>query len=150
MRVKRLLEGFMRFTLPYDAYQHKERVTLELLTGTVETYDLTGDHLDEDGEPQTRIFVESKNVDDAAGQSAEFKRFLAQAYSATAKRKQDLNGDPKCEFMWATSCPWKGTGFRQAASKENLRQAVEDHLDDDVLPKDHVIDDEMIEGQHAD
>lgn len=144
-RVKRLLEAFMRFNLHYDAYQHAERVSLVMLTGQVETYDLTGDHLDDQGQARTLVFVESKNVKDAAGQGPEFERFLAQAYSAMARQIDEIGIDPKYEFMWATTCPWKGTGFRYAASKENVRKAVAAHLDGEVLPKDHTIDQDLID-----
>ena len=76
----------MRFNLPYNAYQNPERVSLKMLTGRRETYDLNGDHLDESGRETTRMFVESKDLQGAGGQAAEFKQFLAQAYSATSWR----------------------------------------------------------------
>ena len=124
-RVQRLLEATLRFRLPYDAYQHKERVSLRMLTGHYETYDLNGDHLDEDAQEVTRVYVESKNLAGAGNQSWEFTRFLAQAYSATKSVIDDSSMDPKYEFMWATTCPWKGDGFRQVASWEAVKQAVE-------------------------
>jgi hypothetical protein len=145
MRVKRLLEGSMRFLLPYDAYQHREKVSLPMLTGRVETYDLSGDHRGEDLEWRTEIYVESKNVGEAAGQAAEFKRFLAQAYSATAKRRDELSADPKFEFMWATTCPWKGNGFLEVASKDSIVAAIDSHLDDEVIPADHQIDASLVD-----
>ena len=58
-RVKRLLEGSLRFKLPYNAYQHPERVRLEMLTGHQETYDLNGDYLDENGQEVTRVYGQS-------------------------------------------------------------------------------------------
>ena len=64
-RVKRLLEATLRFSLPYNAYQHKERVSLEMLTGHLGTYDLNGDVVDENGVATTRVFIESKNLDGA-------------------------------------------------------------------------------------
>jgi hypothetical protein len=145
MRVKRLLEGSMRFRLPYDAYQHHEKVSLPMLTGRVETYDLSGDHRAEDLEWRAEIFVESKNVGGAAGQDAEFKRFLAQAYSATAKRRDEIKTDPKFEFMWATTCPWKGNGFLEVASKDSILAAIDRHLDDEVIPKEHEIDASLVD-----
>ena len=123
-RVQRLLEATTRFNLPYDAYQHKERVTLKMITGHVETYDLNGDHLDGDGQALTRVYVESKNLKGAGGQSAEFRRFLAQAYSATKAVMEDTGTDPKYEFMWATTCPWIGDGFRDVATEDALRVAI--------------------------
>jgi hypothetical protein len=152
-RVKRLLEATTRFRLPYNAYQHAERVSLEMLTGVIETYDLNGDYLDEHGNEVTRIYVESKSVDGAGSQSIEFRRFLAQAYSATLVGNEK-GLDPKYEFMWATTCPWKGDGFRQVATWEAVRDAViwEAARDVDkilikgkkvprVIPEDHVVDD---------
>lgn len=122
-RVKRLLEGTLRFKLPYNAYQHKERVSLEMMTGQSEAYDLNGDVLDEDGCEVTRIFIESKNLDGAGSQGVEFKRFLAQAYSAT-KAQLEKGTDPKWEFMWATTCPWKGEGFTKVTTWEEVRDAA--------------------------
>jgi len=158
-RVKRLLEGTLRFSLPYNAYQHKERVTLTMLTGYPETYDLNGDILDEGGHERTRIFIESKNLDGAGSQGIEFKRFLAQAYSATRYQigQSSSAPDPKYEFMWATTCPWKGDGFRRVATSQELRDSVEwdmtRNLDDlvagkklpRIVPPEHEIDTDLIQ-----
>lgn len=144
-RVQRLLEGTLRFRLPYDAYKHKERVSLKMLGGMVKLYDLNGDFLDEQGQAVTRIFVESKNLADAGGQSAEFEEFLARAYSATMQEREDTGIDPKWEFMWATTCPWKGSGFRQVAEKAALEAAIEAHRGGPVIPEDHVIDRDVLD-----
>jgi hypothetical protein len=153
-RVKRLLEGTLRFKLPYNAYQHKERVFLDMLTGHTETYDLNGDVLDEDGHEVTRIYIESKNVEGAGSQGVEFKRFLAQAYSATTAQLEK-GTDPKWEFMWATTCPWKGDGFRKVAAWEEVRDAAIWDRDRDLetpvggrkvpraVPEGHAVDDEI-------
>jgi hypothetical protein len=155
-RVKRLLEGTLRFSLPYNAYQHRERVTLTMLTGHLETYDLNGDVLNEHGQERTRLFIESKNVDGAGSQGLEFKRFLAQAYSATRHPIDQGLPDPKYEFMWATTCPWKGDGFRRIATADEVSGAVEwDKTRDPdellmgrkmakVVPDDHNIDHELV------
>jgi hypothetical protein len=124
-RVKRLLEATQRFSLDYNAYENPARVKLKMLTGHVERYDLTGDYLDEDGTAKTPIFIESKNVKEPGSQDWEFKRFLAQAYSATKYFIDDLGTDPEYEFMWATTCPWKGKGFRQVADASEIKAAVE-------------------------
>lgn len=153
-RVKRLLEATLRFRLPYNAYQHSERVRLKMLTDEYETYDLNGDYLDEDGREVTRIYVESKNLDGAGAQSAEFKRFLAQAYSAT-KLGLTEGADPKYEFMWATTCPWKGDGFRRVAEWTEVRDAARWDSDRDLntqvagrpllraVPERHVVDEDV-------
>jgi hypothetical protein len=157
-RAKRLLEATLRFKLPYNAYQHKERVSLDMLTGHVESYDLNGDVLDEDGRELTRIYIESKNLDGAGSQSVEFKRFLAQAYSATKHRlgAETPGIDPKYEFMWATTCPWKGDGFRQVATWQEVRDAVMWDRDRSLevlvagkrmpraVPEGHVVDKELV------
>src|ERR1039458_1268215 len=157
-RVKRLLEATLRFKLPYNAYQHKERVSLDMLTGHIESYDLNGDMLDEDGVALTRVFIESKNVDGAGSQSVEFKRFLSQAYSATKHRLGPNNGgaDPKYEFMWATTCPWKGNGFRKVAEWTEVRDAIVWDRDRDIetlvagrkvpraIPEGHEVDEEVV------
>src|SRR5262245_60842050 len=113
-RVRRLLDGSMRFRLPYDVYENAERVVVPLLPdGERKYFDLNGQCLGEDGTPRSELYVESKNVKDAGSQATEFKEFLANAYSGTMRRQADLGMDPKLEFMWATTCPWKGTGFRE-------------------------------------
>jgi hypothetical protein len=142
--MKSLLEGTFRFELPYDAYQHQVRVSLAMLGGRVKRYDLHGDYRDEDGVTQTRIFIECKNVEDAAGQGAEFVEFLARAYSATKKVISDVGNDPRYEFMWATTCPWKGTGFRQVASRDALSAAVATHIGGDIIPAGHEPDADLI------
>jgi hypothetical protein len=150
-RVKRLLEGTLRFNLPYNAYSHVERVTLVMLTGAGETYDLHGDVLDEDGRERTRIYVESKNVDDAGSQGVEFQRFLAQAYSATKHKMGTGNKapDPKYEFMWATTCPWKGKGFRRVATERELLDAVRwDQTRDLTKPVGGTIAQRVIPAEH--
>lgn len=117
-----------------------------MLTGRVETYDLSGDHLDEDAEERTRIYVESKNLTGAGSQNAEFRQFLAQAYSATAMQKENLGGsDPEYEFMWATTCPWIGDGFRAVASKDKLLAAIEEFKDGKIVPKDHQVDQGLVD-----
>ena len=87
-------------------------------------------------------------------QAVEFKRFLAQAYSAT-KARLDRGTDPKWEFMWATTCPWKGDGFRKVATWEEVRDAVAWDRDRDVaapvagrrlpraVPEGHEVDEDV-------
>ena len=85
----------------------------------------------------TRIYVESKNLEGAGNQALEFRRFLAQAYSATKNSLgADNKGiDPKWEFMWATTCPWKGDGFRTVADWQEVRKAAEwDSTRDETIP----------------
>jgi hypothetical protein len=144
-RVKRLLEASMRFRLPYDAYEHAERVTLPLLSDKVKTFDLVGDHLDETGSARTPIYVESKNVKDAGAQGAEFAQFLAHAYSATRRAWDGVGMDPRWEFMWATTCPWKGSGFRDVGARDAVRIAVRAAIADDVIPAAHKIDDDLVQ-----
>lgn len=141
---RRLLDGTMRFKMSYDIYENAERVVLPLLTdGRTKAFDLGGVHTDDAGEARAEVYVEAKNYADAGGQSAEFSQFLANAYSATVRKWNDINMDPKFEFMWATTCPWKGNGFRRVASSDALRKAVEE-ADEQVIPAAHEIDQEMI------
>jgi hypothetical protein len=141
---RRLLDGTMRFNMSYDIYESPERVILPLLVdGQTKAFDIGGVHTDEDGNRRAEVYVEAKNYEDAGGQSAEFREFLANAYSATVRKWNEINMDPKFEFMWATTCPWKGSGFRQVASSGALRKAVEE-ADEQVIPATHEIDEEMI------
>lgn len=143
-RFRRLLDGTMRFQMPYDVYEAPERVVLPLLPdGEKKTFDLKGFHSDDEGQPGPEVFVEAKNYKGAGGQSTAFKEFLAVAYSATLRLRQDLGIDPQHEFMWATTCPWKGDGFRDVATTERVREAIED-ADEKIIPSDHEIDHDMV------
>lgn len=156
-RVKRLLEATLRFKLPYDAYKNPERVSLTMLTGHKEAFDLKGDFLSEEGLAVTHVFVESKNQAGAGNQSTEFKRFLAEVYSATKHRLGDYNDgdDPKYEFLWATRCPWIGDGFTQVATGARIVEAADWDRDRDpekpiggrqvpkAIPDDHQVDEEV-------
>lgn len=145
-RVRRLLDGTMRFQMPYDIYESPERVILPLLTeGKTKSFDLRGHYSDESGDAGSEIYVEAKNYADAGNQAAEFRKFLAWAYSATMRKKMELGLDPKLEFMWATTCPWKGSGFREVASQEALREAI-DTAGEDVIPADHARDEAVVDA----
>lgn len=155
-RVKRLLEASLRFNLPYNSYEHIERVTLKMVTGERKAYDLNGGFLDEQGQERTRVYIESKNLKTAGSQSNEFSRFLVQAYSATLCAVQEYGHDPKYEFMWATTCPWIGDGFCDVASEDALRTEVVKEVERDesvligkkrvpkLLPNDHEIEEQVL------
>jgi hypothetical protein len=145
-RVRRLLDGTMRFRMPYDIYETPERVILPLLAeGKTKSFDLCGHYSEEKGDAGSEIFVEAKNYADAGNQASEFKKFLAWAYSATMQRQSEIGLDPKFEFMWATTCPWKGTGFREVASRDAIRKAI-DAAGEEVIPIGHTPDDEMVDA----
>lgn len=141
---RRLLDGTMRFNMSWDVYENAALVSLPLLApGKTKAFDLGGWHTDDDGGTLAEIYVEAKNYQEPGGQSAEFKSFLANAYSATVRKKLDIGMDPKWEFMWATMCPWKGTGFRRVASRDELQKSVSD-ADESIIPSSHEIDEEML------
>jgi len=134
----------MRFRLPYDAYANPERVVIPMLVdGEHKVYDLKGYCLDEKGNPGPEIYVESKNVKDAGDQGAEFQEFLARAYSGTMRLSSDLGMDPKHEFMWATTCPWKGKGFRGVATEDTILEAIR-AAESHIIPGDHTVDGSMV------
>ena len=146
MRIRRLLEGTMRFRLPYDAYISGSRASLPMLvSGEKKQYDLQGNFFDDGDEPGPQIYVEVKSVKDAGNQASQFETFLAQAYSATLRARKDLGDDPENNFMWATTCPWKGTGFREVASKEAIEAAVK-AAGPKVLPPGHEVDAQTVEA----
>ncbi|MGN6253714.1 MAG: hypothetical protein ACTHO8_01860 [Solirubrobacterales bacterium] len=146
MRVRRLLEGTMRFRLPYDAYSSGSRASLPMLVpGEKKQYDLQGNVFDDGDNPGPQIYIEVKAVKDAGNQSSQFEAFLAQAYSATLRVRADLQDDPENNFMWATTCPWKGTGFREVTSKEALTAAIE-AAGPQILPPDHEVDAQTVDA----
>jgi hypothetical protein len=146
MRVRRLLEGTMRFRLPYDAYSSGPRASLPMLVpGQTKQYDLQGNFFDDDDSPGPQIYIEVKSVKDAGSQANEFKAFLAQAYSATVRAHKDLHADPENNFMWATTCPWKGAGFREVASRDAVTTAIEG-AGPQILPPGHEVDAQTVDA----
>jgi hypothetical protein len=145
-RVRRLLDGTMRFQMPYDIYENPERVILPLLAeGKTKSFDLRGHYSNEKGDAGSEIYVEAKNYADAGNQASEFTKFLAWAYSATMQRQTEIGLDPKFEFMWATTCPWKGSGFREVASREAVRKAIEG-AGEEIIPAGHTLDEAMADA----
>lgn len=145
LRAKRLLEGTTRFRISYDAYTSGGRVSLPMqVEGELKHYDLRGVVIDEENVERTDIYIESKDLGSAGNQAAQFSEFLAQAYSATLRARELQGTDPEHNFMWATTCPWKGTGFREVATKSALEAAVAD-AGPTVLAPGHQIDSEVVE-----
>jgi hypothetical protein len=144
-RVKRLLEASMRFELRWDAYQHRGKVSLTALTGATKAYDLRGNHLTDGLTATVEVFIESKGEKTAGSQAAEFKQFLANAYSATKRQWDTVKLDPEYEFMWATRCPWKGTGWLEVATKQAITDAIEADRGGTAIPEDHVVDEVVVD-----
>lgn len=128
LEAKRWLESTTRVQLPFNAYEMTSQCSLPLLGDAVKCYDLRGYFFD-DGRP---LLVEVKKYSSAGDQGPLFKRFLAEAYSTTAKHWQQV-GDPKFEFMWVTWHPFSQTDWSTILTPGYMTTALA--ANDDVLDK---------------
>jgi hypothetical protein len=124
---KRWLESTTWIELPFDVYSNATVCTLRRLDGKVKRYDLFGSiH----GNPNTPLYVESKNYDSNGGkQAAEFWEFLANAYSITANDLEE-GEDGRREFWWVTRMPFSLTDWATLTTAERIKTAVEDRHPD--------------------
>jgi hypothetical protein len=143
-RAKRLLEGTMRFEIPYTAYMDARTSLPMLVDGEAKRYDLCGHCLDEEDNVGATVYVESKDQQDAGSQKSQFAMFLAQAYSATIRATALQGEDPGHNFMWATTCPWKGSGFRDVAKKSAILEALGE-AGPKILPKGHSVNQDIVD-----
>jgi hypothetical protein len=143
-RAKRLLEGTMRFEIPYTAYMDGRTSLPMLVDGEPKQYDLCGHCLDEEDNVGPTIYIESKDQQDAGSQKAQFATFLSQAYSATVRATQLQGSDLGHNFMWATTCPWKGNGFRDVAKKASILEAL-NAAGTKIIPEGHEIDSDVVD-----
>lgn len=121
---KRWLESTTWIELPFDVYSNPIVCTLRCLDGKVKRYDLFGSiH----GNPNTPLYVESKNYDSNGGkQAAEFWEFLANAYSITANDLAE-GEDGRREFWWVTRMPFSLTDWATLTTAERIKTAVDRH-----------------------
>lgn len=120
--VKRWLEATVRFELRYDAYTTPVRTTLQTAAGQ-KTFDLRGDHFDEEYEHPVEMYVEVKRYTTAEHLGSEWIDFVANAYSATHTAWDRMGRDPEWEFMFASTHPWSPTKFWKATEPESVREA---------------------------
>lgn len=136
--VKEWLEATTRFAFTYTAYDNEAMCTATCLNGENKTLDLVGHTT---STPKLPVMVESKKYSTPGHQAEEFRRFLAIAYSSTAKTISDKGSDAKCDFMWVTSHPfaqgqWKNLlklSYLKACLDENKDLLDGNPVDDDLL-----------------
>lgn len=132
-----------RVRIDFDAYNWPDHVVLPPVAGPSKAFDLAGHLLNEDGHVAAPLYVEVKNADTEGSQKSQYKRYLANCYSVTAKAIQDDGLDRACEFMWATWHPFWITEWPDLTSKRVIREAVEEHQDEILDGRD--VEDDLIE-----
>jgi len=136
---RRWLEATTFIELPWNAYENKRMCSLPLLEkGKTKKYDIRGRFLHEQ---KQEVYVENKAANRANNQTADFREFLANAYSTTAKAWELIGGDPQIEYVFVTSYPF-GTlaEWGKLATKASVLAAVEN---EGVLPEGVNVDEEL-------
>ncbi|MEV7768555.1 hypothetical protein [Microbacterium sp. NPDC086615] len=116
---KRWLEATTYVELQFNAYEDEGMCELELLSGT-KTFDMFGFMLGPNRRP---IYVENKDDTNTSRLYSDFQAFLANAYSATAKRIQTTK-DQKAEFMWVSTHPFNQGGWGKLATPAEVKTAL--------------------------
>lgn len=140
VNVKRWLEATMRFELRYDAYVNSVRTTLDIVGGR-KTFDLRGNHFDENYDQPVEIYVEVKSYTTDKNLASEWIDFVANAYSATHLAWDRMDRDPMWEFMFASTHPWSPAKFWTATEPESVRAACTARPD--LIPPGGVIDERV-------
>lgn len=136
-RIKRWLEYTARFAITHAAHVLNEentpygQVLVKLLDDSIESFDLVGTVLDEDGRHGNTLYVECKAYSEAGNQGVLYDEYLAVAYSAFARQRRDFGSHPDWEFMWATTHPFAVTTFSTLTTEPAIRRAcsAEKHRD---------------------
>jgi len=136
--IKRWLESTTHIDLPFNAYENQAVCTLPLLNGNVKRWDLSGFFLGKDVRP---LVVEAKAYSTPGHQGTEYVKYLANAYSATAKEMAEV-GDRRREFIWVTSHPFSQKRWKDLLSRDYMHEALKDNAD--VLGGNEV-DDNLVE-----
>lgn len=93
--------------------------------------------------PKRPVSVEYKKYSSPGGQAAEFRKFLAIAYSSTVQAIAEKGGEWQRESMWVTYHPFSQKKWSDLLSVSFLKECVEEHktpldaqmIDDDLLAK---------------
>lgn len=133
---KRWLEATTFVELLFNAYEDDGMCELELLSGT-KVFDMYGYMLGPDRRP---VYVENKDDTNVSRLYSAYQEFLANAYSATARRIQ-VAKDQKAEFMWVSTHPFNQGGWGKLATSEEVKAALGKHpgvlggvaIDDELL-----------------
>ena len=116
---KRWLEATTYVELQFNAYEHDSMCELELLSGT-KTFDMFGFMLGANRRP---VYVENKDDTNISRLYMAYQEFLANAYSATARRIQTTK-DQKTEFMWVSTHPFNQDGWGKLTTPDELKTAL--------------------------
>ncbi|MFD5089704.1 hypothetical protein ACFWMR_03820 [Amycolatopsis thailandensis] len=123
--VKHWLESTTYVQISFSVYDDPAQTTVERLDRKHKRFDLVGSFL---GDHRRPLYVEVKNYDHVGSQPAEFKEFLANAYSVTALGVKS-NVDKKLEFMWVTTHPFDQTKWSKLTTELEIRAALNVHKD---------------------
>jgi hypothetical protein len=133
--VKRWLESTLRFEVPYTVYGQTGRVTVPLLDGGTKRYDMLAQHYRDDLEHTYSgddVWIEVKNVSTAGSArnlKGQFRKFVAESYSAQGARWSQLSSDPNWRFMFVAMLPWEVTHFPDLCTFPFVKEACEQHKD---------------------
>jgi hypothetical protein len=126
--VKRWLEATTFLELQWNVYENTRYCTLPLLNGSTKRWDLAGYFLTGD---RQAVYVENKDYGSAGDQPKQFREFLVNCYSATARGIRDL-GEENAEFLWVTTHPFGSLAqWSKLATRETVMGALEEALEDD-------------------
>lgn len=135
---RRWLEATTFVELQWDSYNNEEFCILPLLKGEPKAWDLSGSFLLEN---RQRVFVENKAEDTAGHQTAQFREFLSNSYSSTAKQWELIKKDPNYEYFWVTTHPFGTTSnWASLVTKKSVIDAV---TAEDALPENVSIDEDL-------
>jgi len=138
--VKEWLEATTRFAFTYTVYDSEPMCTVICQNGEAKALDLEGHTM---SNPKRPVSVECKKYSSPGGQAAEFRKFLAIAYSSTAKAISEKGGDWQRDFMWVTYHPFAQKKWSDLLSVSFMKECLEEHktlldgqtIDDDLLAK---------------
>ena len=132
------LESTTRFFVPFTSWGKAgtlQYVEVPQYGRNPESFDLFGQHLEEDLTPRAEFFAEVKRYASASDQRQQYREFLTRCYSATLAWVKI--GAPRTpEFMWITWHPF-GTisEYRQLTEAAAITEACE-KLPQRVKPED--------------
>lgn len=124
--IKEWLEATTRFAFTYTVYDSEAMCTRICLDGTKKALDLEGNTTTS---PKVPVSVECKKYTTAGGQAAEFREFLAIAYSATKHAIDTKGSDEQREFMWVTFHPFSVSKWSDLLTLTFMKQCIEEFPD---------------------
>jgi hypothetical protein len=139
--IKEWLEATTRFAFTYTVYDNEPMCTVTCLNNETKALDLEGVTKPADGTAGTPVSVECKKYSTPGGQTQEYRKFLAIAYSSTVRIINVVGQDCGREFMWVTYHPFAQTDWKKLLTVKYMRKCIEDH---GALLEGAVIDDDLL------